>query len=161
VNDLQDEITLRPLREEDLEGVLQIEAASFSRPWTRAHFTEEMASPHGYPAVAVTAAGAVVGYLCLKQVLDEAEILDVAVRSAQRARGIGRLLVEGALAGSRGRGASFLSLEVRAGNQQAIGLYQRLGFRGVGRRKRYYDDGEDAILMEYTFRDQVEECDAV
>jgi len=152
---------LRPMREDDLAAVLQIESASFSRPWTRGHFLDEMASPHGYPTVAVTASGVVAGYLCLKQVLDEAEILDVAVSSTQRARGIGRLLVEWALAESRGREVNFLSLEVRAGNQQAIGLYRRLGFRGIGRRKRYYDDGEDAILMEYTFGDQVEECDAV
>jgi ribosomal-protein-alanine N-acetyltransferase len=137
--------------EEDLDKVLEIEALSFSRPWTRQHFLDEMKSACGYPTVAVLPDGALAGYLCLKQVLDEAEILDVAVDPALRGLRIGRRLVEGALDSSRKRGAEVVSLEVRVGNVEATALYQRLGFREIGRRKRYYDNGEDAILMEYTF----------
>ncbi|HJV66587.1 MAG TPA: ribosomal protein S18-alanine N-acetyltransferase [Geomonas sp.] len=139
------------MRQEDLDKVLGIEAVSFSRPWTRQHFFDEMKSACGYPSVAVLPDGVLAGYLCLKQVLDEAEILDVAVDPSLRGRGIGRLLVESALASSRERGAEIISLEVRVGNLDAIALYQRVGFREIGRRKRYYDNGEDAILMEYTF----------
>lgn len=149
------------MRAEDLEAVLEIESASFSRPWTRRHFLDEMESPGGFPTVAIAPDGTVAGYLCLKQVLDEAEILDVAVSRSLRGRGVGRRLVESALAASRGRGGSMVYLEVRVGNLEAIALYGRLGFREAGRRKRYYDNGEDAILMEYTFSDQAEECDAV
>jgi [ribosomal protein S18]-alanine N-acetyltransferase len=140
------------MREEDLEAVLEIESASFSRPWTRRHFLDEMESPCGYPTVAVMPDGTVAGYLCLQQVLDEAEILDVAVSGRLRGRGVGRNLVESALAASRGRGVALVSLEVRVGNKEAIALYERLGFREIGRRKRYYDNGEDAILMEYIIR---------
>jgi ribosomal-protein-alanine N-acetyltransferase len=136
------------MREEDLEAVLEIESASFSRPWTRSHFIDEMASPFGYPTVALAADATVAGYLCLKQVLDEAEILDVAVSSSLRGRGIGRILVESAVKDARGRGAVTVGLEVRVGNYEAITLYERLGFREIGRRKQYYDDGEDAIVME-------------
>ncbi|HEY6006742.1 MAG TPA: ribosomal-protein-alanine N-acetyltransferase, partial [Geobacteraceae bacterium] len=57
-------------------------------------------------------------------------------------------------------GAEFVSLEVRPSNQEAILLYTRLGFTETGRRKRYYQDGEDAILMEYVFTDSEEQGDA-
>ena len=139
------------MSEADLEAVLEIESASFSRPWTRRHFLDEMQSSFGYATVAIAPDGVLAGYLCLKQVLDEAEILDIAVSAAERGRGLGRMLVEDALVASRGRGAANVSLEVRVGNNEAIGLYERLGFREIGRRKRYYDNGEDAILMEYTY----------
>ena len=148
------------MREGDLEAVLEIESASFSRPWTRRHFLDEIDSPYGFPTVAIGPDGVVAGYLCLKQVLDEAEILDVAVKDSMRGMGVGRTLVQGALAASRYRKAEVVSLEVRVGNDDAIALYERIGFREIGRRKRYYDNGDDAILMEYTFL-KIEECDAV
>lgn len=149
------------MREQDLDAVLAIASASFSHPWTRRHFLDEITSPCGLPTVAIAPEGVVAGYLCLKLVLDEAEILDVAVSAALRGAGIGRKLVESALAAARERGAALVCLEVRVGNNEAISLYRRLGFREAGCRKRYYHDGEDALLMEYTYNDKAKECDAV
>lgn len=154
------EITLRPMREEDLEQVLEIESASFSRPWTKRHFLDELESPFGHPFVAFVSDGTLAGYLCLKQLLDEAEILDVAVAAAMRGRGVGGRLVREAITLARERGAVVLSLEVREGNDAAISLYRRLGFHEVGRRKRYYDNGEDAVLMDIHIS-EAGECDAV
>jgi len=147
--------------EEDLETVLDIESASFSRPWTRRHFLDELESPNGFPVVALAPQGGVVGYLCLQLVLDEAEILDVAVHASRRGRGVGEVLVRSALAFCREKSAALLFLEVRVSNLAAISLYRRLGFRESGRRKCYYENGEDAMLMDYTFGEQAEECDAV
>jgi len=149
------------MREEDLETVLAIESASFSRPWTRRHFLDELASPNGFPVVALAPQGEVAGYLCLQLVLDEAEILDVAVDGSRRGRGIGEVLVLSALAFCREKRVALLFLEVRVSNHAAISLYRRLGFRESGRRKCYYENGEDAMLMDYTFGEQAEECDAV
>lgn len=149
------------MRAEDLDAVLDIERASFSSPWTGRHFLDEIDSPCSFPVVAVTPDRLVAGYLCLKQVLDEAEILDVAVNPELRGRGVGVLQVEEALAFCREKRALSVCLEVRAGNGAAIALYLRLGFRQVGLRKRYYHDGEDALLMTYTFTEHAEEYDAV
>ena len=146
---------------EDLGTVLAIESASFSRPWQRVHFLDEIQSPFGIPLVALAPDDSVVGYLCLKLVLDEAEILDVAVVGTLRGRGVGRARVEYALALCRARGAAQGLLEVRDGNLAAITLYRRFGFHETGRRKGYYEDGADALLMNYTFEEEVEECDAV
>ena len=161
MSDYVTEISVRPLCEGDLETVLAIESASFSRPWTRRHFLDEISSPFGIPLVAQAPDGSIAGYLCLKLVLDEAEILDVAVDLSLRGRGIGRILVESALGLCREKQVALLGLEVRVSNQAAIALYHRFGFRESGRRKRYYEDVEDAMLMDYTFEDKAKECDAV
>lgn len=141
------------MRVEDLNEVLEIEAASFSKPWTEDHFLDELNSCFSHPMVALAPGGAVAGYLCLKQVLDvdEAEILDVAVEPSQRGRGIGRILVDWALSFCRERGVRTAFLEVRAGNVEAIALYRRMGFNEAGVRKKYYDNGDDAMVMEYVF----------
>lgn len=137
--------------ESDLESVLQIESSSFPRPWTRDHFLAEIQSPFGTPLVAITPENQLAGYLCLKIIFDEAEILDVAVANSLRGRGLGRLLVEHAIEFCHSREVALLALEVRVSNLAAISLYRQLGFRETGRRKRYYENGEDAILMDYTF----------
>jgi [ribosomal protein S18]-alanine N-acetyltransferase len=149
------------MRPEDVVAVVEIESASFPRPWTTRHFLDEIDSSCGYPMVATTPDGTIAGFLCLKQVLDEGEILDVAVRESMRGRGVGRMLVDAALAQCRERGGAVVSLEVRVGNDDAIALYQRVGFREIGRRKRYYENGDDAIVMEYIFSEKAEESDAV
>lgn len=92
--------------------------------------------------------GAVCGYLALSTVLDEGNIDNVAVAPEWRRRGIGGALIGDAVRRGREQGLSFLTLEVRAGNDPAIRLYEKHGFREVGRRKNYYEKPrEDAILL--------------
>jgi ribosomal-protein-alanine N-acetyltransferase len=142
------DIAMRPMTLEDLEQVVDIEQTSFPRPWTKDHFRDELDSPNTFPLVAVASDGRVAGYLCPSQVLDEGEILDVAVRDDFRGQGIGRLLVTEALRLFREQGAQRVWLEVRTSNQAAISLYRALGFRQTGLRERYYENGEDALLMD-------------
>ena len=98
--------------------------------------------------VALDGDGGVAGYLVLSTVLDEGAIDNVAVAPAYRRRGIGDALVADALARGRALGLAFITLEVRASNAPAIALYERHGFRQVGRRKNYYEKPrEDAVLM--------------
>ena len=150
---LHTEIVICPMSEADLDRVLAIEQRSFPSPWTRRHFLDELSSPHSFPLSAFDPSGQLVGYICPMQVLDEGHILDVAVDPAFRGQGLGRLLVEQVLTDCRQAGASFVSLEVRPSNRAAIALYLAMGFTECGRRKRYYQDGEDAVLMEYLFGD--------
>jgi ribosomal-protein-alanine N-acetyltransferase len=161
MKDALDDISICPMTESDLEQVLSIENDAFPLPWSRNHFLDELSSPHSFPLAALGQDGLVLGYICPMQLLDEGHILDVAVRKDFCGRGLGRLLVETALRICREKGADFVSLEVRPSNVTAISLYRRLGFVEVGRRKRYYENGEDAILMEYLFNDSEEGGDAV
>lgn len=140
-------MTLRPMIEADLAAVLRIEHACFPRGWNRSHFQTELASERASCVVAELD-GRVAGYLCLTVLLDEAEILDVAVDPALRGRGIGTQLVQWACDEAIQRGARLLLLEVRATSQPAIALYERFGFKQTGLRKGYYEDNIDAVLMD-------------
>jgi ribosomal-protein-alanine N-acetyltransferase len=80
-------------------------------------------------------------------VADEVEVLFVATHPAHRRRGLARRLLAHALGEAAADGASAALLEVRRSNQGARALYESLGFTAVGERLRYYDDGEDALLL--------------
>lgn len=77
----------------------------------------------------------------------EAEILTLAVAPAARRHGLGRALLRAAMAEAATRGAEVMFLEVSASNKAALALYQADGFREVGRRRRYYADGTDALVL--------------
>lgn len=95
--------------------------------------------------------GEILGYCGLLMVLDEGDVTNVAVRGDRQREGIGNFLMESLIRLSREQGIRMIHLEVRAGNETAIRLYERLGFVRDGLRKAYYTDPvEDAILMTYT-----------
>ena len=150
-----------PMTEADLDEVMAIEVESYPRPWSMSHFLDELASPHSFPLAALDQEGKVAGYICPLALLDEGHILNVAVRADQRGRGLGKLLVERVLGECRQRGVEFVSLEVRPSNASAIALYRTIGFVEAGRRKNYYENGEDAILMEYIIKNSGECSDAI
>lgn len=149
------------MNEEDLDEVMVIENASFPSPWSRAMFVGELNSLHSFPMVAVDSGDTVVGFICPMLVVAEGHILDVAVAPVFREMGVGRLLVEKVLYECKMQGAEFVSLEVRVSNSKAISLYRQLGFIMTGRRKAYYENGEDALLMEYVFSKDKGHDDAV
>jgi len=103
---------------------------------------------HIFVARERAAAGArVVGYVCFWLFLAEMHLLNIAVDPAARNRGIGAALLARALDFARERGVKMVFLEVRRGNREAQSLYRRFGFREMGVRPRYYEDGEDALVM--------------
>ena len=150
-----------PMTESDLDDVLAIEAVAFPRPWSRSNFLDELNSPHSFPLVVFDQEGTLAGYICPMLLLDEGHILNVAVRNEYRGHGLGRLLVTRVLRECRDRGAEFVSLEVRPSNTAAISLYRGLGFVETGLRKRYYENGEDAILMECLITNKEDSRDAI
>jgi [ribosomal protein S18]-alanine N-acetyltransferase len=157
----QAEIIICPMTVAELDEVLAIESVSYPHPWNTVHFLDELKSPHSFPFIAMNLDGVVLGYICPMLVLDEGHILNVAVGIPFRGKHVGKLLVEHVLSDCRARGASFVSLEVRVSNFSAIALYDRLGFIETGRRKNYYENGEDAILMEYIYANGEVRGDAV
>lgn len=94
-----------------------------------------------------------VGYLIAQPVLDEVSLLNVCIEPKHQRQGLGRILLERFMVLMRERGIKQCFLDVRASNQAAQNLYQRLGFAIVGRRKNYYtaahDAREDALMMTY------------
>jgi len=87
------------------------------------------------------------GMLLARLAADEAEVLTLAVLPELRDQGLGRALLQAAMAEARRRGAVSMTLEVAVNNVAARGLYDSAGFTQVGRRKRYYADGADALVL--------------
>jgi ribosomal-protein-alanine N-acetyltransferase len=115
--------------------------------WSQDSLRATFADPNVIAFVARAGSGAAHGIAVARRAADEVEILLVAVAAAARRRGAGSALVAAALADAERAGAISAHLEVRASNAAAIALYERLGFVAVGRRPRYYDATEDAVLM--------------
>ena len=87
------------------------------------------------------------GFVLARAAGGEAEILTLAVLPAARRQGVGAALLAAALQGAVLRAAAVMFLEVAAGNAAALALYRAAGFVEVGRRRRYYADGDDALVM--------------
>lgn len=141
---------IRLMREEDLPEVEALDRLAFRTPWPPGAFARELRNPSTRIWVAEHQAESprIVGVLVLWLVLDEGHIAILAVHPAVRRRGLGRRLMETAIAYARQEGLRTLTLEVRESNQAAQALYRKLGFEVVGRRYRYYlDTGEDALIM--------------
>lgn len=139
------------MREEDLPRVVEIERACFSDPWSAASFLYEIRD--NPLAVNLTLRdrtdGTLAAYACLWILDGELHINNVAVDSSFRRLGLGRQLMEEAIAEGSRRDCGKALLQVRPTNDAALALYRSLGFVATGRRRRYYSDtGEDAILME-------------
>lgn len=144
--------TVRRARPADLPALAALEAASFPDPWSRRTLAAAVEDRFSLVLVAEeesegAAAGALAGYAIFRRASDEAELLSLAVAPEARGRGLGRHLAEDGLSRLRQAGARTCYLEVRPGNAPALALYRRLGFRGIGRRRRYYRDGSDALVM--------------
>ena len=153
MKDIQSEISFRAMTATDLKEVMAIETDSFPRPWNRDHFLDELKSVHAFPLVAHDREKGIIGYICPRLMLDEGEILNVAVQRAYCGKGIGRTLVQRVLSHCREGGGTKVSLEVRVSNLPAIALYRSLGFTATGMRRNYYENVEDAVLMVFNFAD--------
>jgi len=146
-------ITIRPMRQQDLEQVQAIDRASFSMPWPASAYNYELnENPLSLLWVAVSGLpdgrGAVVGMIVIWLIVDEAHIATIAVHPDYRGKGIARTLLATALRRALRQGYRKATLEVRANNLAAQRLYRRFGFEVVGHRLRYYrDNNEDAIIM--------------
>ncbi|MBM4372354.1 MAG: ribosomal protein S18-alanine N-acetyltransferase [Deltaproteobacteria bacterium] len=137
---------VRSLEAGDLDRVMEIEARSFTDPWTRAMIVSELGNGLSRMFVAEED-GRLQGFVIAWMVADEVHVLDLAVDPEARGLGLGRALTDAALDAGRREGAVCAVLEVRPSNHGARRLYEGMGFRVVGRRPRYYRNGEDALVM--------------
>ena len=141
------EYLLRPLTAADLPALAALEGACFSHPWTERQLTADLENDLLTHLGAVSPEGALLGYAQVRTILDEGTLERIAVAPQYRRQGVAEALLRRLMEDGKDR-LAFLTLEVRAGNAPAVGLYEKLGFQAVGRRKNYYrEEGEDALLM--------------
>ncbi len=144
---LANDLELRPARVEDGTAVAALEAEVFPDPWPRHLFLQEIGQPLRFQRLIVDRSGHLAAYLFAGWQVDELHILKVATHPFYRRQGLATLLLDLALEEARRQRGRGLILEVRPSNRGAILLYRRLGYHVLGRRSRYYSDGEDATVM--------------
>ena len=136
-----------PMNETHVPAVAALEKCCFCDPWSEKSVAGELSNDLSLWLVAVEE-GEVAGYVGSQTVLGETDMMNVAVSPDHRRRGIAERLITALVEALRERGSHCLTLEVRASNAPAIGLYEKLGFSQVGRRPNYYrNPREDALIL--------------
>ena len=141
-------VAFRAMTPADLEAVADLTHRADPFGWTLRNFSDAHAS--GNTLTVLTVDGVTAGIAAVMHVLDESELLEIAVQPAMQGRGYGKALLAQAIALARRNGAVRMFLEVRESNARARKMYTSFGFEETGRRKNYYptENGrEDAILM--------------
>ena len=141
------ELLIRPMEELDLPQAAAIEKEAITPPWSEQAFRESLGLEHTILLAAIQD-DQVAGYCVCYQSFEEGEITNVAVKKELRGQGIAGKLLEKLCSYGKERGLERYILEVRAGNEPAIHLYERSGFTRVGIRKGFYEQPvEDAVIM--------------
>jgi [ribosomal protein S18]-alanine N-acetyltransferase len=142
-----DTIRFRPMTLADVSGVIAVERATYSFPWSDGVFRDCIRV--GYLCRVVEAAGEVAGYGIMSHGANEAHLLNICIRSELRGAGIGRKLMDFFIERARSLDMRDIFLEVRPSNPIAIRLYESLGFTRIGVRRGYYQAAagrEDALV---------------
>jgi ribosomal-protein-alanine N-acetyltransferase len=142
--------TLRAARAGDAARLAEIDRLVNPSPWSEALFRDSIGASRCRVSVALDSSGRIGGFVVVQAVLDECEILAIAVDPARQRQGIGARLLAAALIEAGRLGARTCHLEVRASNRAAQAFYAARGFVSAGRRKAYYGAGasrEDALLL--------------
>lgn len=144
---MKNPIKIEEISKNDAPSVAKIEKECFSTPFSEDDILGYIDNPIWHFFVAKNG-GSVVGYLSFTKILDECQIVNVAVSQDARKMGIGSLLIEGLLDFCRNNDVCKLFLEVRESNEAAIKLYEKFGFLKVGISKNHYSmPTENALLM--------------
>ena len=138
---------IRLMQAVDVEAVAKIERSVQSHPWTLKQFQDAVTA---YQSTVIEVQGQVAGFCILQPVLDEANLLLMAIDPAQQGQGLGYQLLEASVTMLKNNPVQIF-LEVRESNQAAIKLYEKSGFHQIDLRKNYYPNAngsrEHAIIM--------------
>ena len=133
---------------DDIPEVQEIEREIFPTPWPRNAYRRELLQNKLATYYIIRETDDIAGYAGLWKMRDEAHVTTVGVRRRDQGKGYGMALMITLLDRAYEGGSRWVTLECRASNLGAIALYEKLGFKVIGRRRGYYtDDGEDAVVM--------------
>lgn len=142
------QISCLPPNPQQLPALVAFDQQVLGGLWSLETYQREMDSPNSCLRVlSPSAAPNLWGLGCYWAILDEAHITLLGILPAHQGQGLGQWLLLHLLEDAWERGMARATLEVRISNQRAIGLYGSLGFTALGTRKRYYRDGEDALIL--------------
>jgi ribosomal-protein-alanine N-acetyltransferase len=139
-------VKVRLAEEGDVETIRALESEAFGFTWAAEVFARELGRSDCLFTVGEVSQETV-AMASLNWILDEVHLMSIAVAPAWRGRGLARQILGENLAFCRLRGLDWMTLEVKWDNPPALALYKHYGFTTVGRRKKYYRDGQDARIM--------------
>ena len=140
--------SIREMEKTDIPAILGIERRSFPTPWTEWMFESHLKFTGVSVNLVLEAEKGIRGYAIAWMAQDEIHLLSIAVGPDDRRLGYGRALLEEVIRRGGEWGGSLVVLEVREGNEPARNFYENMGFRVIGKRRKYYiDTGEDAFVM--------------
>lgn len=140
--------------ESHIGDIVNIENVCFEHPWSETSVKSHVMGKSNVTLLC-TENKTVAGYAGMTMVLDEGQIMNIAVLPDFRGRGFGDALVTALKKCCDEYGLNFMTLEVRASNTPALRLYEKHGFLRVGLRKKYYGGVEDAVLMTFERGDRI------
>lgn len=137
----------RPPQPGDVRALAEAERECFPDPWPSHLFLAEVYAPGRFHRILLDPGGRLLAYLLSAWQYLDLHVLKVATRPAYRRNGFASCLLGLAEVHAEESGGESVTLEVRESNLEAADLYRALGYSAVGRRPRYYGDGEDALVM--------------
>ena len=135
-----------PMNESHVAQIAELEKICFSDPWSENSVASELNNPLSVWLVAEEN-GIVCGYVGSQTVLDETDMMNIAVHPDFRRKGIAAALIAELVRLLKERGSRILRLEVRESNAPAISLYETMGFTQLGLRKNYYRNPKENALI--------------
>lgn len=133
---------------DDVPAVQGIEKEIFLTPWPRNAYRRELQQNQLATYIVIRDEEEIVGYAGLWKMSDEAHVTTVGVRRRDQGKGYGMALMVALIQRAYELESRWMTLEVRVSNHGAMAMYEKLGFKVIGRRRGYYtDDGEDAVVM--------------
>ena len=143
-------LAIAPLTEAFLPEAVALDRRCLGGLWTEDGYRRELDSPNS-DLLMLQQVGAetqsIIGLACLWAILEEAHITVLAIDPLYQRQGLGQAILWMLLTAAWKRDLEWATLEVRPSNQAAIGLYRRFDFQDVGHRRKYYADGEDALIL--------------
>lgn len=143
------EAWFEPMTEASLGQVMEIEQRAYDFPWTRGNFADTLQV--GHQAQLLRAGDELLGYFVAMKGFEEVHLLNLTVAPQFQRQGWAHVMLDNLAVWSRGQGAEWLWLEVRASNRRALDIYERHGYRRVGEREGYYPapqgGREPAVVM--------------
>ena len=143
-------VSLRPAVTDDLKQILEIEVMSYPEPWKKTHFLDEMQKRHARILVLTDddTDSIIIGYIIYWVQADGVSLMNVTVNPKWRGFGFGMKLMQAMIKEAVYEDIPRIVLEVRESNIDAIGLYEKIGFKITHQRKNFYSNGETALVME-------------
>lgn len=137
-----------PMTVFDLDSIKDILYSDFDNFWNESILKDELESVNSNYIVVKNDLNEIVGFGGFKSIIDEANIMNIVVKKSHRNNGIGTLILENLLNLAKSKNMISITLEVNKNNIPAINLYKKFGFLNIGERKKYYNNTDDAIIME-------------